>query len=489
MKNKDLLQHIWLFCTRRQKGQLLIVLIITVLSAFAEVISVGAIIPVLTLIFSPNEILSFLPKYGFNILSGFSSDKVQILIILVFTFAVIVSISLRVLVIHLTNAFAFNFSARLSNQLLKGALSANYQFHIGGRSNEMLSTLNKVQAIGNEIVAKVISGFASIVVSVVILLFLSFIDTWLTLIFISFIVSGYVMISMLQRRSLDRISKKMPDANDNRIKYLTESMDGIKDIMLFDLVDYYSDRFKFHNNRFFTSLAQSVTLSSVPRFFMEGVAIFAFGFISYFQKISGATGTEVLTLLGVFALSAQKLLPQAQMMYSSWASIKASTGMAADVFLMLKSLKTVSRSKPSKLDFEKNICLENVCYSYNAKAPYIIKNVDLIIDKGDLVAVVGQSGSGKSSLINLIMALIVPTSGDIAVDDISMCWRTGSGWWRHISHVSQNTFVHGGSFLENICFDKNQENIDQQRLDKIIEICELNEVVSQKEGGLEELLG
>ena len=87
------------------------------------------------------------------------------------------------------------------------------------------------------------------------------------------------------------------------------------------------------------------------------------------------------------------------------------------------------------------------------------------------------------------MALIVPTSGDIAVDDISMCWRTGSGWWRHISHVSQNTFVNGGSFLENICFDKNQENIDQQRLDKIIEICELNEVVSQKEGGLEELLG
>lgn len=486
---KTLLKNLHSIGVFQKKRMLITLFSFAVLSAFAEVASIGALMPVVTLLFSPEDALNFLERYDIYLVQNMNIAQIQLLVVVFFAISIVSSILLRVYLVYLTNSFSFSFAAELSNRLLKLALSADYDFHVGGRSNELLSMLTKVQTIGNDVVVKLTTGVAAFVVSLIIIAFLCVVNLTITLVFIGSVVAGYFAVSSIYRARLQKYAQLLPISNDDRIKFLSESAEGIKDIIILDLVDSYSNSFSKANSSYFDALAQSIYLAAVPRYFIEGIALFAFGLICYVLQVSGATAAEILTLIGVFALGAQKLLPQAQMMYHCWASVKSSSGMAFDIFALNQELGKVQRLKFAKIPFRQTLTLRNVSFSHGQAEKSALVGVSLAINKGELVAIVGPSGSGKSTLIDILMFLHSPKSGEVLVDDKVLTHDEGSGWWQNITHVSQKAFVHSGSILENICLS-NQTGADcSPELDKILSICELKDVIDKKPQGIETPLG
>lgn len=465
------------------------ILSLTILSAFAEVISIGAILPVTTLILAPEQVSLFLLKFDYDFFNSRSQYEIQVLVLSLFVMSILLSIACRVYLVIVSNRFSFGCAAQMSNELMRLALSAEYRFHVGGRSNELLSMLTKAQILGQELISKIIIGFAAFILSIAIVIFLCFVNSQMTLILVPMIIIGYVIISFSFKGPLAKHSKIMPNSNDERIVTLTESIEGVRDVIILDLVNHYFQKFSRQNNRYFNSVAEAINIGAIPRFLMEGVALFGFGVATYFLYVFDAPAVEIISYVGVFAFSAQKLMPQAQSMYHCWSSIKAATVTLKDIQSLHVELKAMQTRKSLKIGFANDISIKNVTFRHANSDVNVFSNVSISIFKGETVAIVGPSGSGKSSLVDIIMYLNSPILGTVSVDGLLLTSEISHGWWQNISHVSQKAFVHGGTFLENICLISDEQLVDKVKLNKVLSVCDLVELVKTKSDGLNSKLG
>jgi ATP-binding cassette subfamily B protein len=170
--------------------------------------------------------------------------------------------------------------------------------------------------------------------------------------------------------------------------------------------------------------------------------------------------------LGAIAVGAQKCLPIMQQAYSSWASIKGNQASLEDVLELLeKSTPEYMDSEiKNKMLFREEIRLENIYYSYSGSEPWILKNINLTIKKGDIVGIIGKTGGGKSTLLDLIMGLLKPTFGNIFIDGKKIDKYNVNSWQANISHVPQAIYLADSTVMENIAFGISMDFIDIERV-------------------------
>ena len=201
--------------------------------------------------------------------------------------------------------------------------------------------------------------------------------------------------------------------------------------------------------------------------------------------------TNVLPLLGAFALGAQRMLPMMQQAYASWSSIRGSQTVLRDALQLLEQPLPdyVEGAAVDKVKFFYDITLSQLGFRYRDDAPWVLECVDLKIRKGSRVGFVGKTGNGKSTLLDIVMGLLLPTKGELLIDGVVITEQNFRGWQSHIAHIPQNIFLSDATIAENIAFGIPVDQIDYQRVRLSAQQAHISETVESWELQYQTVIG
>ena len=239
--------------------------------------------------------------------------------------------------------------------------------------------------------------------------------------------------------------------------------------------------------------AKNQFLGQFPRFALEALGLLAIAFLAIALVLSKGGGSEAIPLLGAFALGSQRLLPALQQTFTSWSQIKGSSADLISVINMLRQPIPSTIDTKSKLSLNNELCFCEVGFAYGKSNPQVLKNLSLTISAGQRVGLIGSTGSGKSTTVDLLMGLLVPTHGHIYVDGLDLhdpsCSERLHAWRSSIAHVPQNIYLADSSIAENIAFGVPKEQIDLNRVRLAAQQAQIATFVESSPGGYDSFVG
>ena len=462
------------------------------ISAIFDVITIGSIVPLVATIIGgsvPSFISSVLALLFIDVTS-FEANNSAIFfkIFLGFVILIILSTFFRLVaqysIIWYTNQIGFDLTNRSYGNILK----QDFQFHVRTNSSEVIATINKVQSLMNGVIAPVLQSISSSIVAIAILVFLIVLNWKIAAVAFVFIALTYLMISYFVRQKLDINSVIIAKAHSDRIKSINEALGNIRELILGDRQMKHYHSFIRTEIGLKNAAVQNGFISVAPKFLVEGIGIIVLLVTAFFLTSSGLPAIEVLPTIAAFAFATQKLLPALQGVFQAWSKVSGNLKLIEDVlsFLTLrineKKFVRIETGEFKKLSFA------NVCFHYD-NGFEVLKDVNLEITQGKVIGLVGETGSGKSTFLDLLSQLTSPTSGKIYVTDENGQELSQNGWQNNIAYVPQHPYFLDQSILNNISLDDGSDKIDMTKIRSIIEVSQLSKVIAELEAGIDTIIG
>ena len=461
---KELFKHV----SQKRKLQFLGVLLLTVVGSVFEVVSLGAVIPFISVLSSPeslleNESYSAILKI-FNILS---TDDLVITVTLFFGISALLAGFVRLLLIWTTLQVTSSTGADLSIKAFERILYKPYLFHVEKGSHEIINGIVRKVKIATSVLFSVVTIFTSLILFISIFGTLVYISPFVA--FVSGLIFGilYVLISLFSKKILYNNSIDVAKESDNEVKSLQEGIGAIRDVLLDHAQKIHIKLYSHSITTLQKKQAENAFINQYPRYLMEMIGLVLISVLAYYSHTHLGEGEGYFPILGALALGAQRLLPLLQGIYSNWASALSNSASLIDVAEILEGSDSISdvNNEADNLEFNERIDFHNIFFKYKDKLPYVFENISMTIGKGQQVGVVGSTGCGKSTFLDVLMMLIKPTKGDITIDGLSLNKSLTQSWQKMIAHVPQDIFLLDASFIENIAFNVPKNKID---LDKVI---------------------
>ena len=311
------------------------------------------------------------------------------------------------------------------------------------------------------------------------LAFLILVDIKLALIVSSVLITSYVLIFIGLRKYLTTIGKDRLIANKRRYTIISEAFGAIKQVKVSALEQEYIKSFSKTAVVFAKRQASSKVAAELPRFALEAIA---FGgmllVILYLMRASGDFAS-ILPIMALYAYTGYRLLPALQHVYSSTSKLRFSTPALKTLYDDIKSLDIVrsSFSNKNKINLNNKISLKNIVYKYPQASSASLNKISLDIMSKSTVGIVGSTGSGKTTVVDLIMGLLEPESGTLEVDGINISRKNIRNWQRSIGYVPQDIFLADETISNNIAFGSKDQEIDINRVREVAKIANLDEFV------------
>jgi ATP-binding cassette subfamily B protein len=486
------LLNLWEHISLRRRRQFYLLLGLTVLSAAAEAISLGAIIPFIQALTQPESLISLPYMAHFSkVFRVSTSEEFVYLIVIAFGLAALIAGGLRLLLlwfsIRLTNAT----STDLSINIYRRTLYQPYAIHVARGSSEIISGITQKVSIATSVMLSVVAVFTSSILFIVIMLTILAIDpVSASLAFLCF-GSAYALIAFSTRSRLISNSRSIAQEQTKVIKALQEGLGAIRDVLIDGTQNIYCKIYQDAIRKSHRSSGQNNFISLAPRYVMEalGMALLAIFILILSGRDGGVSGA--LPILGVLALGAQRLLPLMQQLYGNWAVVMGSQIALTDVIMLLQQpiIDGADQVNPKRLTFEEVIQFQNVSFRYSSDGPYVLEDINFTIRKGSKVGFIGSTGSGKTTLLDLLMGLLEPSNGIICVDDIPINNFNKRAWQCTIAHVPQSIFLSDGSISENIAFGINPGEMDFQLVQKVAEEAQIAQFINSLPEGYRTSVG
>jgi ABC-type bacteriocin/lantibiotic exporter with double-glycine peptidase domain len=281
-----------------------------------------------------------------------------------------------------------------------------------------------------------------------------------------------------------------------RHQILQEGMGGLRDISLDKTADYFVQVFRRLDDTFRTAQYQNAIISTSPRYLVEGIgtlliAVFA---VVLATRSESNMQTQIPTI-GVLVMAAQRMIPMLQQIYASFSSIR---GMAHSLSVVrewveLPLPQTQTRTDlcadPVEVAFNESIALENIVFSYQIGGHAMLNQLSLSIKKGQHIGLCGKTGIGKSTLLDILMGLLLPTQGQLVIDGEALNASNIHRWQRRIAHVPQHIFLADTSIAQNIAFGRPESQLDMVRIKQVAEQAHLTEFIESTSNGYDTMVG
>ncbi|NWA26177.1 ATP-binding cassette domain-containing protein [Pseudomonas gingeri] len=464
-----------------------------VVASFAEILSIGAIIPFLAVLINPEKILNQ-PLVGgiFERFDIVSANGLLLPLTVVFALAAIFSGVSRFVLMWSQNRLSSSVGGDLSGDIYKTIIYQPYSKHISRNSSEVITAIfNKVDTVVREFLFPVLTIVSSIFMMLAILIIVLFIEPVGAFLAFSSFAGIYLSVVLVTRKQLKKDSYEVSASSDRLLKLLSESLEGIRDVIIDSSQKTYRKDFDSADYKLRRAKANIQIIANSPRFAIESFGMLMVAVFAYcLAQLPGGLLASI-PMLGALALAAQRLLPVLQQSYAAWACISGAQDSLRDVLDLLPEGNDQTEMEVSRapLDFNEDLSLDSVSYRYGSNAPWVLENVSLRIPKGSRIGLMGATGSGKSTLIDILMGLLTPTEGGFSVDGVEINTANSRNWQGNIAHVPQQIFLSDASVAENIAFGVPYEDIDFGRVRRAAARAQMSDVIESWSGGYETPVG
>ena len=469
--------------SQRRRRQFYLLVCLMIIASFAEVISIAAILPFLGLLTQPQKVFDHpLSRPFIEYLQISSASELLLPITVCFGFAILFSGSVRLLLIWASTRLSFAVGADLSIDIYRRTLHQPYAVHVTRNSSEIISGIStKTNSVISYIITPVLTLFSSFVIMLSILIILLVVNPGIAITAFSVFGIIYLCIFRITRNKLAVDSRRIAVESTEVIRALQEGLGGIRDVLLDGTQSVYCQSYRNADLPLRRAQGNAVFISQSPRYAMEALGMLAIVIFAYSLAATSEGVSSAIPVLGSLALGAQRLLPVLQQAYSAWSNIWAGQASLKDTLVLLDQKMPEEDAKQglTYLNFEKALDREGVFFKYHQDAPWVFESMNLTIKKGSRVGVLGRTGGGKSTLIDLVMGLLSPTCGSMKIDGVVVTDANRRLWQKRIAHVPQSIFLTDGSIEENIALGVLKTEVDHQRVRRAAEQAQISEMIEK----------
>jgi ATP-binding cassette subfamily C protein len=464
------------------KGILVLGFIVS--STMLEMVGIGMIFPFLQLLASPETALE--NAWLKRLYEGLAVSSTDVFVIYLGVSLILFMILKSLYLIgatYLSQRIVQNERARLSGQLFSAYLAMPWEFHITHNSASLVSnTIKAVDTMFGDLIAPLLLTIADgLLVAAICALLLVFQPT-VTLLVVGVLVALIGIFYGLFQRSARSWGRQVQDNDSNMIQVLNEGLGSLKELKVSGRESFFLDRFSRNSyaRARASALLQSVVV--VPRHFIEGVMVFGLLIVLVFYQSRGEPLQAAIPTLGLFALAAFRIVPSLSRLGNGFITMKYGSAALEQIYMdvVAREDKALSRdlhAEPGAIRFENCLRLENVSVAYPGRTVKALSDVSLTIARGESIAVVGASGCGKTTLVDLILGILSPSSGKVFVDEIEVS-RHLKDWQRMVGYVPQTIYLSDDSVRKNIAFAIPESEIDNRQVEQALELAGLADVVN-----------
>jgi ATP-binding cassette, subfamily B, bacterial PglK len=484
------------------KKSLIFLLLLFTVSSVLETLGVGLIGPFLSLSSNPESIQTNSSVYFvYQKLGMQSSGKFIFLLGLIIVAIFCIKSLLYFLAKTSIVRFSFDQKKLLISKLLHTYLTVPYTFHLSRNTASLIKNIVlETESFTHYCMLPLLNSAANLTVTFVLLLLLAKTNLILLGMMLGILLPIFILFQRLGKK-FRKWGETLSATYQEMVRIINHSLGGVKETRVIGCEAYFEEQMAYQAQ--IHSRAATLYFGSelLPRVLIEtSLIVFIVLFISISQLLSTDNSKNLTSVLGVFAVGSIRLIPSASQFVQAIAQMRTHSHSLDMLYLDLKeidkeenkkikSLSFNSLSSANKsIDFTDRVDLKNITYSYPGISEPSLNNISLSIRKGESIALIGKSGAGKTTLVDVILGLLEPNSGDIKVDGTSV-YQNLRGWQNLIGYIPQSISLMDDTIERNIAFGVPDNLIDQEKLQNAIKAAQLEELLTQLSDGIQTSVG
>lgn len=501
MKQPNLLQKINAIFDGKQKRQLVILGVMIFIGGFLETLGVSAMIPVVTVLLTPEQIQGYIDRYEvlqkvcdtFHI-TGVSQLTVSLLLLLM---AVYVIKNLYILFLtYKQNTFITRNRNNMISRVMAEFLNRPYEKYLGADIPTVFRITDSDIPQTFSLMLALLSLASEVVVSFLIFLVLLLQDVKMTLLIVLIFGLLTLLIIKLFKPRLNRIGAKNQALQSRIAKWRIQATYGLKDVKVLNREEFFVRNY-YETGKLGANVARNyAVLNNTPRLLIETVFIVSMlGYIAVYIS-GGGDVTGMMTTIATFGVAAIRVLPSVNRINTYITEIAYTTpsldfvyenlqeGMKTDAMLAERR----ANSQTEKLKLDKEIALNHISFHYPDSDKNIFTDAHMTVPKGKSVGIMGTSGAGKSTIVDILLGLLHAQEGTITCDGVDI-FKNYESWLAQIGYIPQSIYLIDESIRDNIAFGIDADRIDEKRIWEVLEEAQLKEFVEELPEGLDTTIG
>ena len=491
---KNIINIIYII-SKRRRVQLIFILILMTLGVLAEMVSIGAVVPLINVISKQSQSNSSGITYQFIEILGKINIKTGEEIIVAFSILYLSASIFKIIIMWISIRFAYGLGGDLGSKIFKEILKKNYTWHINRNSSETIAGIEKVNILVGGVITPIMQGTVAILSTFGILVTMLLIEFKITVITMATFFIVYSATMYIYKNKLLKNGNIIAYNSNKRIQIIQEGLGAIRDIIIEKNQRYFEERYSKYDYEMKMAQASNNLVGATPRHIVESLGVIIIIIISTWMSENRGGFIEIVPLIGLLAIGAQKILPQIQLIYYSWTCMLGSEKVLDELINIIIDNDEDSKSNDKIITRRKIInneevliCFRNVSFAYKDKDE-ILKDINLKIKKGDRVGIIGKSGAGKSTLIDLMMGLLTNKKGEILFEGEANTESKITDWHQKISHVPQSIYLTDGSIIENIAFGKEVKNVELVKVKRAAKMAQIEDFIENSKQKYKETVG
>ncbi len=479
------IRNVFALLSKKEKNRLYFQFACILTLTFIDILGIASILPFMAVVGSPAVIQTNPLLKQLYDLMGFTNPKSFLFFLGIIMLGLLVfSNLLKAFSAWLKLKYDNELYCALSNRLLASYLSRSYQFFLNRNTAEMgKNVLAEVSKVIGGIISPSMQAFSSGLISLFIISLLMIVNPLIAISIAVVLGGSYGLIYWVVRLRLLQIGQSQLEANTMKFKVSSEALAGIKDLKILGREWVFLERFAFYAQRHSRSNVTFGIISEIPRYALEIIAFGGILLILLLSLESDQNVSEVIPLLSLYAFAGYRLLPNLQQLFSNISTARYNLPALEILYEDLHVEKAATetditltnfRLPLQPLSFTHELFLKDVYFSYFGAQEPVIKGINLTIIPKTSIGFVGPTGSGKTTIVDLILGLLGPTSGQLLVDGVEINTSNLARWQHNLGYVPQHIYLCDDTITRNIAFGVSEHEIDMQAVIRAAHIANLH---------------
>lgn len=476
------MKTIFKILSENQRKKLTFILFLMILISFLELLSIGAMLPVLEIIFTGSQdtkISNFLTKLDIG------QGSIIILLSIVF-FAFLLKNIFILIYTKFSSAFIMHLSLDIQRKTFQKYLYSNYEKLRNIDSNEILRDINiESRLVVGQFISPLLTMTLNLLIISLIIVLLFFYNFKITIIISIFLVILFIVFKLLFSKKLKQLGLDRQIYQKDILKSIKQTFDGYRELSTYNYLDLFQKIFVKKSIKLANNGMRRSVLIVIPKLFLETLIIFIIVFCISFMYLNGYKLNEIILNITVYTVAGLRVFPVFVSIINAYQNLNYSSAPVKKIKEIYEINNTELKKISNKPILKNLITIENISYSYGEKK--ILDNISINISKNSFLGITGPSGCGKSTFVDLISGLTKPSKGVIKIDNENIN-NFGKKWSSQVAYVRQNTFIFDTSFIQNITLNDTSD-YDKDLLKISLEVSNLENFRNNLDNGMSSKLG